>query len=126
MTIYGVAILAACYLAGQLTGEYLGYLLGIDANIGGVGFGMLLLLAFNQWFRNKDVASPSRWVLESQDGIRFWSAMYLPIIVAMSATQNVAAALSGGAVAVVAGATVTIIPLLMLPLISRLVKTKAP
>lgn len=53
MTIYGVAILAACFLVGQITGESLGYLLGIDANVGGVGFSMFLLIVVNQWMNKK-------------------------------------------------------------------------
>lgn len=115
MTIYGVAILAACFLVGQFTGEVLGHLLAIDANVGGVGFSMFLLIVVNQWL-NKGNLLPK----DSQLGISFWSNMYIPVIVAMSSTQNVSAALSGGAVAIAAGTFVTIIPLLMLPLISKL------
>ena len=44
MKIYGVAVLAACYLSGQLLGEVLGYFFAFDGNIGGVGFGMLFLI----------------------------------------------------------------------------------
>ncbi|WP_353483100.1 malonate transporter subunit MadL, partial [Haliscomenobacter sp.] len=33
MLIKGVALLAACYIIGQLTGETLGRLLHIDANV---------------------------------------------------------------------------------------------
>ena len=48
MTIYGLGILAACFLAGQLLGEMLGRLIGIDANVGGVGFAMILLIVANE------------------------------------------------------------------------------
>ncbi len=119
MKIYGVAILAGCFIAGQLVGEALGYLLEIDANVGGVGFAMLLLIVSNQWLHKRNLFSQ-----ESQDGIGFWSAMYLPVIVAMSSIQNVAAALSGTAVAIIAGLLVTVIPLLMLPMISKLAQRK--
>lgn len=115
MTIYGVAILAACFLVGQITGESLGYLLGIDANVGGVGFSMFLLIVVNQWMNKKKVLNK-----ETELGFGFWSNMYLPVIVAMSSVQNVAAALSGGAVAIAAGVLVTIIPLLLLPVVYRL------
>ena len=121
MTIYGVAVLAACFIIGQLTGEALGQLMHIDANIGGVGFGMLLLITVNQWLHKRNL-----FPRESQLGIGFWSAMYLPVIVAMSATQNVTTALSGGAAAVVAGIIVTIIPMAMLPVIARLAKKNNP
>jgi|GEM_PF-4558671 len=42
MKIYGVAILAGCYLAGQFIGEMLGSALGIGGNVGGVGFAMAM------------------------------------------------------------------------------------
>ncbi len=120
MKIYGVAILAGCFIAGQLVGEALGYFLDIDANVGGVGFAMLLLIVSNQWLHKRNLFHQ-----ESKDGIGFWSAMYLPVIVAMSSIQNVAAALSGTVVAIIAGLLVTIIPLLMLPMISKLAQKKA-
>ena len=44
MIIYGVALLSACLVAGMLVGEYLGVLLGVEANVGGVGIAMLLLV----------------------------------------------------------------------------------
>ncbi|MEC8918299.1 MAG: malonate transporter subunit MadL, partial [Pseudomonadota bacterium] len=37
MVIYGVALLAGCMLVGLIIGDVLGQLLGIDANLGGVG-----------------------------------------------------------------------------------------
>ena len=43
MVLYGVAALALCMLAGTLLGELLGVALGIDANVGGVGFAMIVL-----------------------------------------------------------------------------------
>ncbi len=42
MVIYGVAILAGSFMLGQMIGEMLGSWLGIDANVGGVGFAMVL------------------------------------------------------------------------------------
>jgi malonate transporter MadL subunit len=44
MIIYGVALLAACLLTGLYLGELLGQLLGVQANVGGVGLAMLLLV----------------------------------------------------------------------------------
>lgn len=44
MVIYGVALLAGCYMAGNVIGDILGALLGVKANIGGVGFAMLFLI----------------------------------------------------------------------------------
>ena len=44
MVVYGVALLSFCMLAGVFLGRLLGYLLGIDANVGGIGIAMLLLI----------------------------------------------------------------------------------
>ena len=44
MVIYGVALLSFCMIAGVFFGELIGYLIGIDANVGGIGIAMLLLI----------------------------------------------------------------------------------
>ena len=49
MVVYGVALLAGCYMAGNFIGDVLGALLGVKANIGGVGFAMLLLILISTW-----------------------------------------------------------------------------
>lgn len=119
MTIYGVAILAACYTTGQLFGEGLGKMMGIDANVGGVGFAMLLLILLTNWMQKRGFLN-----LETERGVGFWSNMYIPVIVAMSATQNVAAALSGGMLAILAGIIPTAVAFAMIPLLSKLFRPK--
>ncbi|MBL7818311.1 MAG: malonate transporter subunit MadL [Saprospiraceae bacterium] len=119
MTIYGVALLAICYITGQLFGEGLGKMLGIDANVGGVGFAMLMLILVSDWMAQKGFMKP-----ETESGISFWSQMYIPIIVAMAATQNVAAAVSGGLLAVLAGIIPTVVAFALIPLLSRFFKPK--
>ncbi len=37
MVIYGVALLSGCMIAGVFFGELLGELIGVQANVGGVG-----------------------------------------------------------------------------------------
>ena len=44
MIIYGVALLSVCLIFGMLLGEVLGYLLGVQANVGGVGIAMMFLV----------------------------------------------------------------------------------
>ncbi len=112
--MYGVTLLAGCYLAGQLIGEILGRWLGIQANIGGVGFAMLLLILVNQWMHRKKWFTP-----EMEQGIIFWSNLYIPVIVAMSAIQNVQGALSSGMIALLAGVIPTACCLLIIPVLSR-------
>lgn len=117
MTIYGVTVLSACYIVGQLLGEGLGKMLGIEANVGGVGFAMLLLIVVSGWLEKKDL-----FTTPTQSGIQFWNQMYIPIIVAMSATQNVRLAVSSGFVALLAGIIPVVISFLTIPYLTRLFK----
>lgn len=115
MIVYGVALLAACFLVGMFVGDLLGMLLGVKANVGGVGFAMLLLIFVTDYLR-KDL----RLNQASQHGVAFWSAMYIPIVVAMAAQQNVVAALKGGPIAVLAGALAVVASFALVPVISRI------
>ena len=109
MIIYGVALLAFCFLTGNYIGDILGALLGVKANVGGVGFAMLLLIILT----NKGI--DAGWLdKKGQEGIAFWSAMYIPIVVAMSSIQDVVAALSGGTIAVLGGVLGVALPRLCL------------
>jgi malonate transporter MadL subunit len=119
MKIYGVAILAACFLAGQLIGAALGFWMDIPGNMGGVAFAMFFLIMLNEQIRKRGY-----FQAETENGIMFWNAMYIPIVVAMSATQNVKAALSGGWVAVVVGLLATGFCLLLVPLVSKIGASK--
>ena len=115
MKIYGVALLAGCCLIGQALGQYLGVLLGIGGNVGGVGIGMLLLVLINDRFYQKTSMNS-----ETREGILFWSSMYIPVVIAMSAILNVKSAISGGWVAIAAGIVATSCCYLLIPLLSRL------
>lgn len=117
MKIYGVAFLAACFLVGQIIGELLGLLFGFNGNIGGVGFGMLLLILLGDWVKRK------KWLdHESETGIHFWSAMYIPVVIAMASIQNVKAALNGGWVALIVGVGGTLCCFLLIPVMAKLSK----
>lgn len=115
MKIYGVAILAACFLIGHITGDFIGKLFHLNGNLGGVGFAMLILVIGNDYFKRKKLMPT-----ETENGILFWSTMYIPVVVAMSATQNVKAALSGGWLAILVGILATLACYLCIPLLSRL------
>lgn len=119
MKIYGVAILAFCVLTGQLIGEILGNFLGIDGNIGGVGFAMLMLILLNNYVKRKNILNP-----ETESGMLFWSSMYIPVVVAMSASQNVKAALSGGWVALLVGIFATAACYSLVPIIAKMAKNQ--
>lgn len=115
MIIYGVAILSACMVIGMLAGEYLGVLIGVQANVGGVGIAMLLLILICNSERLKPQLAGV-----TGDGLKFWSAMYIPIVVAMAASQNVAAAVDGGLLAVVAGVAAVVVSFALVPVLSRI------
>ncbi len=119
MVIYGVALLAFSFIGGQLMGELLGEFLGIDANVGGVGFGMLILIALKQWLSKKGFFREGE-----TEGIGFWNNMYVPIIVAMTATQNVKAAVSAGLLAVLVGIIPVVICFFGIPYIAKYIKDK--
>ena len=120
MKIYGVGILAACFLIGHILGDYLGKLFHLTGNLGGVGFAMLILVVGNDYFKRKNLI-PS----ETENGILFWSTMYIPVVVAMSATQNVKAALSGGWVAILVGIIVSLACYLLIPVMNKFSKNLA-
>ncbi|AJY14184.1 malonate transporter subunit MadL [Burkholderia dolosa] len=97
MIIYGTALLAFCHLAGLFLGDLLGAAIGVKTNVGGVGIAMLLLICLRLWLHRRG------WLpKETEAGVGFWGAMYIPVVVAMAANQNVVAALKGGPVALLA------------------------
>ena len=113
MVIYGVALLAGCFMVGNIIGDVLGALLGVSANIGGVGFAMLLLIIISAWAQEKGIMKAPE-----EAGIKWWSAMYIPVVVAMSSIQNVAAALSGGVVAILSGVLAVAVCFLLIPVLA--------
>lgn len=121
MIIYGVAALAACHLAGVILGDLLGVILGVQSNVGGVGFAMLLLIVVTDWMRRT-----GRMPELSEQGILFWSAMYIPIVVAMAAQQNVVAALAGGPLAILVGLAATAACWALVPVVARIGGQDAP
>ncbi|MBT8131361.1 MAG: malonate transporter subunit MadL [Gammaproteobacteria bacterium] len=114
MVIYGVALLSFCMLVGVFLGDVLGDLIGVQANVGGVGIAMLLLIILSNLSHSKfSLGDPT------EKGIGFWSAMYIPIVVAMAAKQNVIAAVSSGWLAIIAGVAAVAVSFAMIPFLSR-------
>ena len=114
MIIYGVGLLAACMLIGVYAGDLIGALLGIDANIGGVGIAMLILILVSSYGPVNVSIKPI-----TAEGITFWNAMYIPIVIAMAAKQNVFAAVSSGWLAILAGLSAVAISFLLIPVLAR-------
>ena len=115
MKIYGVSLLAACFLIGKFLGNFLGKIMNINADVGGVGFSMIILILTSIYLRKKGWLIP-----ETEKGVLFWSSIYIPIIVAMAATLNVKGAVSGGLVAILAGIITTIFCMMLVPVLSRI------
>lgn len=120
MVIYGVALLSACLVIGMLIGEALGVLLNVEANVGGVGIAMLFLVIASNSSRFKNLIEGA-----SGRGIEFWSAMYIPIVVAMAARQNVVAAFEGGIIAIVAGVAAVTVSFALVPVLSKIGTTNS-
>ena len=118
--IFGVALLAGCMLVGSFVGNVLGYLIGLNSDVGGVGFAMLLLLILV----NSEKVS-SKLPKGSSEGITFWKEMFIPIIIAMTAAQNVYHAISSGALAIVAGLAAVAAAFALVPVLSRMSKKTA-
>jgi malonate transporter MadL subunit len=114
VVIYGVALLSFCMLVGVLVGDLLGVVMRVEANVGGVGIAMLLLLVLSNLGSQRATLSQV-----TEKGIHFWSAMYIPIVVAMAARQNVFEALSGGWMAIVAGVAAVTASFAMIPVLAR-------
>ena len=103
MIIYGVGLLALCTLVGVIAGDLLGVLLGVKSNVGGVGIAMILLICIRLWMEKRGMMT-----VETEKGVSFWGTMYIPVVVAMAAQQNVVAALSSGHMALFAVVSVAV------------------
>ncbi len=121
MIVYGVALLSACLVAGMIIGEALGVILNVDANVGGVGIAMLFLVLASNSDHFKSLTHGA-----AGEGIKFWSAMYIPIVVAMAAQQDVAGAAEGGVLALIAGVAAVVVSFALVPVLSKIGKDKAP
>jgi len=115
MVIYGTALLSTCLILGLIAGRAIGWLVGVEANIGGVGLAMLALILCCDRLHNAGLMKPP-----TEQGIQFWSSVYIPVVVAMAASQNVFTALSGGTVALVAGTLSVAACFALVPVIGRL------
>jgi malonate transporter MadL subunit len=121
MAIYGTALLGICLLAGSILGKLLGYWIGVNANVGGVGIAMILLILVSDRLQQS-----GRLPKPTAQGVLFWSSIYIPIVVAMAASQNVVKAISGGPVAILAGVLAVAICFAMVPLVDRIGRSDEP
>jgi malonate transporter MadL subunit len=114
MTIFGVALLALCTLVGAFLGDLLGVALHVKANVGGVGIAMILLIAGRLQLQRRGLLAPGLKL-----GIEFWGALYIPIVVAMAATQNVVSAVGAGPLVAIAAVLTVVVCFVAVAVISR-------
>ena len=112
--IYGVAVLSACAFIGSFLGQLLGTVIGLGKDVGGVGFAMVLLLLVTN-SKKINAILPKDYT----KGINFWKEMFIPVIIAMSASTDVIHALDGGVLALVLGIGVVVIMLLLIPVFNK-------
>lgn len=113
--IYGSALIAFCMITGTIIGDLLGKLIGIDSNIGGVGFSMLILIILTNY-----VFPDNKMKENTKKGLLFWQGMYIPVTVAMAASQNAVQAVTGGPVAILAGLGAVMLGFIALPLLGKI------
>ncbi|MDP3057932.1 MAG: malonate transporter subunit MadL, partial [bacterium] len=116
LEILGLGIVAACMFVGVTVGSVLAKLLGVSGDVGGVGFAMLLLVLMTNFVKLDE---------KTKNGINLVSSLYIPIIVAMAAIQNVTSAIKGGPMAFLAGGIATVASLFLVPIFSRIGAPKA-
>ena len=112
--IYSLVTLSLCMLLGKYIGNCFGALVGINADVGGVGFAILLLL----FVGNNKFFSFARKNAFTQ-GMQFWKQMYMPVVVAMAASQNVYRMLTSVMVAIIGGAAAVAFPFLLLYILHK-------
>ncbi len=115
MVVYGLLLLSGCMYAGVLIGDILGKITGVNSNVGGVGIAMLFLILLSDYLLERDLLSS-----KAQAGIQFWSMMYIPVVVAMSARQNVVSAVTGGPMAILAGVVAVAVAFTFIPMLSKI------
>jgi malonate transporter MadL subunit len=119
MVIFGTALLAVCYLVGVAAGEGLAALIGVKANVGGVGIAMLLLIAAQHFMQKR-----GWFTVDTAKGVTFWAMMYIPVVVAMAATQNVIVAAKSGPIALLSAAGAFATCILLISAINRVIERK--
>ena len=118
MGIYGLGIIAACMFAGCYLGNLLGAALGLNSDVGGVGFAMVIFILIQVYLQK----SGKKLNPKTEGGIQFISALYIPVEVAMSMNQDVYSALASGLVPLISGLVAVVIPLCLIPLLLKLAK----
>jgi malonate transporter MadL subunit len=112
--IFGFGVVSFFYVIGQWIGMSIGAAIGVG-NVGGVAFAMMGVVLLSNTKLWKDRVDD-----RIKNGIEIASALYLPVIVAMVFSTDVAGAFVAGPVAIVAGATAIVSGLLLVTPIAKI------
>ena len=96
--IYGTCIISLSMLLGNLIGNTIGKVCHIDVNVGGVGFSIIIFLVITEYLKKK-----GKMTEKLNTSFNFWKGRYIPVVVAMAASQDVFNAVSRGLIAIIAG-----------------------
>lgn len=96
MIIYGIALVSLCVIIGEFIGISIGYITGLNVDVGGIGIAMILLMLISNYFSSKGY----KFHELTEEGIKFWSSLYIPIFFAMISKLNVYLAFSSGIIPV--------------------------
>lgn len=97
MIIYGIALVSFCIIVGEFVGLFLGQLIGINIDVGGIGIAMILLIIISNVLSQKGYHFHEL----TETGIKMWSALYIPIFFAMTSKLNVYLAINSGFVPII-------------------------
>lgn len=122
MEIYGCGILGLCMFVGFFFGKLLAAALGLSGDVGGVGFAMVLMILLCAVLEKKGKSLHPK----TEEGIKFISSLYIPVVVAMSMNQDVYSAITHGLIPIAAGAVATVASLLLIPVLSKLGSGETP
>jgi len=117
--MFGTALLAGCYLLGIVAGDALGTLIGVKANVGGVGFAMILLIASLHFVHRRGLMTAG-----TERGVTFWAALYISVVVVIFEKKNVLVAFKSGIVAVLGAAGSVVVCACMIAVINRVIERR--
>lgn len=115
MLIYGIALVSFCIIIGEFIGLSLGHVIGLNIDVGGIGIAMILLIVISNILSQKGYHFHEL----TENGIKIWSYLYIPIFFAMTSKLNVYLAINSGLVPIVIALTTVF---LMFVLVKYLIK----
>lgn len=118
MEIYGLGLVGICMFIGSFIGRLIGHAVGINGDVGGVGFAIIILILYTNYLDKKGKPLTEK----TSKGISLLNALFIPIVVAMSMIQNVVVAINGGLVPLLAGVLATLGGILLVPVMLKFVK----